>query len=188
MSNPNPERDERVRQIRERLSLLGSHYPSGSDPRTVALREALEDSRYLLSQIDLLASTCAKCGHSTKRLDNDGICRDYKKLSSNDPHWYPCECRCLVETTEVPGLKLLLEDFGTLYGRPLSHEHADLLWNNAATHMRDRCVEKLGQVRDNHLVSNNEHYEKGFNAALKCVEVAIRSLTLDGSRRNVHDR
>lgn len=50
---------------------------------------------------------------------------------------------------------------------------------SAATAMRDACVEKVKQVGENHLVSNNEHYEKGFNAALKCAEVAMRSLTLD---------
>lgn len=53
---------------------------------------------------------------------------------------------------------------------------------DAATRMRERCVARVGQVWENHLVSNNEHYEKGFNAALKCAQIAIRSLTLDGEK------
>lgn len=45
-------------------------------------------------------------------------------------------------------LETLLEDFGTIYGKPLSHDQADALWANAATRMRERCVEKVGQLRD----------------------------------------
>lgn len=81
------------------------------------------------------------------------------------------------QAAELKRLESLLEDLGTLYGKPLSHEHADALWTGAVALMRDKCA---AIARDFHRLSGDDFWQRYGTAML--VD-AIEAATLDSTEK-----
>lgn len=184
----NPERDGRVRQIRERNGSLTSEQVKRAaliaESRGID-EELAQELVYLRDRLTPLNETATKLHHWEP--SSNGECVICGKLKLWQFH--------IDETISTTGASEVVEAFCDKWGwipEPAMLLDLGQRFNNTATRMRDRCVAKVksladaykrksdDQFKQEHWTSH-EHFLSEYNAACEII-TALESLTLEGEQ------